>query len=61
MSGEQVRRRTRLELLEERDQTQLVQVRYWDPRVQVWCDYGEPVPAAEADAKRARCAQGLVP
>lgn len=39
----------------------LCQVRYWDPIVEVWCDYGDPVPVDQVDDKSARCREGLAP
>lgn len=37
------------------------QIKYWDPQVRCWCDYGDPVPADQRNAKFARCQQGLTP
>lgn len=54
-----IRRRTMIENVHPGQSLQ--QVRYWDPLVQVWCDFGDPVSLDQVNAKAQRCREGFTP
>lgn len=61
MSEIRTPRRTRVEFVSGGDNSELWQVRFWDRAVECWVDYGDPVPADQADAKMERCRHGYTP